>query len=185
MTRTRLLVGLVLAVLLALVFFGYRTYVLQYSNENLAAAYYTPPEIILPAQDSTAYYEGMRWLREDGYVEATEALNRVARTDADYPSAQYYAGHAYYRNEQLNAAMTALQNATGIGPSNVREDAEWLLLLTYLRSGRTERNFFTLLDKVGRESGHRYAAQVAALRSDLTSSWRSRWEEAALGRGGY
>lgn len=184
MLRRRLLVALGIAGLLLVAFFAYRTYVLGYSNEELAAHYYETA--VLPAApDSSRYGEGLRWLAEDGFQQATAAFNQIARTHPDYPSAQYYAGHAYYRNQQWNAAMTALQNVTGLGPSTVREDAEWLLLITYLRAGRTERNFFTLLARVLEQYAHKHGVKARALADDLSSPWRSRWEALTQGRGGY
>lgn len=185
MTRSRLLAALVLAVLLALGFFGYRTYVLRYSDDKLAAAYTPDLTVDPPAADTTIYAEGLRWLAEDGYSQATAALNRIARTDPNYPSAQYYAGVAYYRNQQLNAARTALLNATDIGPSTVAEDAEWLLLMTYLKSGRTEREFYQLLARLIERATHAYHAQALSLRDDLESSWRRRWETLAYGQATY
>ena len=185
MTRNRLFVALALAVMLALGFLGYRTYLLRYGDAQLAAHYYPDVPVTLPANDTTNYYAGLSWLREDGYPQATAALNRVPRTDPDYPSAQYYAGHAYYRNGQLNAAMTALQNVTDLGPSTVREDAEWLLALTYLRAGRTERNFFGVLGRIAEQENHRHHAAGRALAADFRSPWRTRWEALAYGRGAY
>ena len=184
MTRTRLFVALGLAAVLALGFFGYRTYTLQYGNEQLAAHYYKVRAPALPAVDTSAYAEGMRWLLEDGYSQATAAFNRVARTDPDYPSAQYFAGQAYYRNGQLNAARSALLNATDIGPSTIAPHAEWLLLLTYLKDGRTEREFFQLLDRLVIDTQHPFHARAKALREDFESPWRQRWETLTYGKRG-
>ena len=179
--RSPLVFAALLFVVLTVGYFCYRTYIFRYSDTSLASQFWETPTLDLPADEESVLYRGIAWIREDGFDEATRLLNTLPATHPDYPSAQFYAGYAYHQAEKYNGAMAALLNATEIGPSTIAARAQWMLLLTYLRTGRTDRSFSQLMRDILKDKSHPYRDQALALEQAIQSSWRSRWEQIEYG----
>ncbi|MEN0048732.1 MAG: tetratricopeptide repeat protein [Bacteroidota bacterium] len=143
----------------------------QYSNEAIASRYYT---------DDSSWRSGTK--SGDGEdpldtgITAYEAGNyeQAVNTFSNFPDndkAIYGLAQSQYQLENYSDAISNFQKVIARSNPNYLENAEWYLLLTYLKSEETGRAFDALLEKIIDDGGF-YAGKAKEMKGRLDSFWR-------------
>lgn len=143
----------------------------QYSSDAIASRYYT---------DDASWRSGTKSGDSedpiDAGITAYEAGNyeQAANTFSNFPDndkAIYGLAQSQYQLGNYEAAISNFKKVIARENPNYIENAEWYLLLTYLKSEQTGREFEVLLEKVISDGGF-YAEKAEGMKKRLASFWR-------------
>ena len=147
----------------------------RYNDPDLAMAFYEDSAIGKLRTGTAANHPlalGLDNMLAEDFAAADDYFNGIAPTDTNYEDARYYLGHSLYLQSRSEEAIQVLQSIQDSSNSNLRQSAEWLLLLSRLQEGQSESSKFQeLLDKMLADSRHSYHPKAVELDKQLTSIW--------------
>jgi tetratricopeptide (TPR) repeat protein len=118
-----------------------------------------------PATALDAVYAAME--RHD-YRAALDQLNNLALSDNNRQTAALLRGESQLRLKEYSAAATTLQQMLQSGPSDdLREKAEWLLLVTYVADGQHTAEANVLFAKILGDDGHPFGVSAQRLKDGV------------------
>jgi len=143
----------------------------QYSNDAIASRYYT---------DDASWRSGTKSGDSEDPVDAGIAAYEVgnyeeaANTFSNFPDndkAIYGLAQSQYQLNNYEVAISNFRRVLDRANPNYTENAEWYLLLTYLKSEQTGNEFEVLLEKIIGDDGF-YAEEAEEMKKRLESFWR-------------
>ena len=168
--------AILMLIISACLFYASRTH----SDPALASSFFETPELSRSLKDAgteasqldvgvAAYHAGK-------FEEAAEQFASFSADDDAYQQAQYNLAHTYYQQAKYSTAASVFQNLIGelsIEETEMREHAEWYLILTHLKMGETGQTFNTLMEKMLTNEDHLYHSFAKDLNKKLNSFWHS------------
>jgi len=159
---------------LGISFAGLKWYAeVNYSTQVLIDRNYSPRKT--PATLSSQadlFREGYNAYQAKNFNQAINFFSQVPNTHPRFFEAQLFLGYAYFEDGQLTKAERAFQTVVASNDQRFAENAEWHLLLTYLRQNPESRAFNTLLEKLSDDPGHGFHEEALDLRASLQTFWR-------------
>jgi len=143
----------------------------QYSSDAIASRYYT---------DDASWRSGTKSGDSedpiDAGITAYEAGNYEQAANpfsnfSDNDKAIYGLAQSQYQLGNYEAAISNFQKVIARENPNYTENAEWYLLLAYLKNGQTGSEFEALLEKIINDGGF-YAEEARGVKRRLESFWR-------------
>jgi tetratricopeptide (TPR) repeat protein len=105
-------------------------------------------------------------MEQKNYRAALSQLDQTALTDQTRQTAALLRGECYLRLKEYPAAIASLQQLLAAAPSDdVREKAEWLLLLAYVAEGQHTAEANALFAKILGDAGHPFHDDVQRLKA--------------------
>ena len=147
----------------------------DYSNELLAARYYTPDFSTLRSigdEDPDAFVNVENILKNkivDRYPELEQALKNIPTQNLNYTKGQFYLGHLYYDQNNNSKAISAFDKA--LENTELKDDAQWFKALALLKNGITEEAK-TILSEIGNNPNHKHVTRAKGVLNDMDSFWR-------------
>jgi len=107
-------------------------------------------------------------IEQKDYRAALSQLDQVSLTDGNRPTAALLRGECQIRLKEYPAAAATLQQMLAANPSgDLREKAEWLLLVTYVAEGQHPGEANALFDKILGDDGHSFGEEAKALKEGI------------------
>ena len=105
-------------------------------------------------------------LEQKNYRAALDQLGRISISEANRQTAALLRGECHLRLKEYPAAAAALQQMLQSSPSDdLREKAEWLLLVTYVAEGKHPAEADALFAKILGDAGHPYREDAQKLKA--------------------
>lgn len=145
----------------------------QFGAGQMAMGYYDDIQLDAYVRgDSNPMLEAVEALKADDFAAADEYFRSVAEDNEQYYYAQYYLGHSLFRQQNYTGSLNVLETLNNSGNRNLREDADWLKVLSYLELEQTnDATFQTLLSAMVDDDGHTYHLDAVQLNDKLGSFW--------------
>ena len=146
----------------------------NYSHEALAANFYDDTNTTTRAigDNENILDEALKNYQETNYSQVVEALRNIPDSNTYYLDAQMLLAQSYYQLNDLEAASTITHQLQDSNISSTQEQAEWLLLIIYLKEGKqNENNFKELLQSIVDNPSHTYYPKAQQLQKKLNSLW--------------
>ncbi|MCZ4408997.1 hypothetical protein O3Q51_09270 [Cryomorphaceae bacterium 1068] len=112
------------------------------STSELYAEYnYTDPGLPVPmsATDSYDFYDAMVDYKMEDYQEALDKWNILLESEPQNDTLNYYIGASYFNMAAFDQAKPYLNKAFESAGSNFNNKAQYMLFLSELKSGNTEK----------------------------------------------
>lgn len=164
------------SVLLLIGFFTFQWAGNNYSTPAIAGNFYNAEDLANVRNSKAIEYsleDGVSLIREEKYAEALQFFRAVPDSSDFALKAQYFIGLSLDQLDQNAEAREALKTVINneIDPL-LSEKAEWLTVLTYLKTNDTDNpEFTTLLTKISDNPDHSYQPQAIKLKQQLGSIW--------------
>lgn len=91
----------------------------------------------------------------------------------DNDKAIYGLAQSYIQTDNFDPAISALKQLIDRGNIDYIEQAEYYLMMTYLKKGDLNTEFYSLLDKIADNGSAQYKEKAQVVRKRLNSFWRS------------
>lgn len=171
--KLRRLMAIAAGVLLLLAAGGFWYANDQYGAGKLAMAYYEDLSNYRDIQSSgDPLNEAVQNIRSGAYGAADEYLQNVPPSDPRYADARYLLGHSLYQQGQSAEAINVLGELENTQNLNLKEKAEWLIVLSYLQDQEADdADVRELLDKMVADPDHSYHQKAVELDRKLKSFW--------------
>lgn len=137
------------------------------SQSELYAQYsYTDPGLPVPmsATDSYDFYDAMVDYKTEDYQAAINKWEILLKAEPQNDTLNYYIGASYFNMESLDQAKPFLQTVSDNTTSSFRFKAEYTLLLSLLKEGKTKE----VLD-FNVKDGSPFQAEIEAIQESLDS----------------
>lgn len=110
---------------------------------------------------------------EAGSFAAADAfLENVSPANGSYPDARFLLAHSFYRQGRSSDAINILQELIDAPDGLLKDEAEWLTVLSYLQMNETEdTDFQELLTAIAANPDHSYYRKAQQLQEKLHSFW--------------
>ncbi|MEO1260697.1 MAG: tetratricopeptide repeat protein [Bacteroidota bacterium] len=171
--RRPLAVAASVLLVLAASFFIYSTY--QFSNNNLADRYYSPPNFSeLRSNEITSenvLLNASSYINQGKYSEASMLLLAVESTSPQYIDAKYMLGHLHFSGGDIADAIDHFKIVQDSNDTRYAENAEWQLALCYLKTG-DEQKCRQELEKILTDKSHAYYSDATSLKKNINSFFR-------------
>lgn len=142
----------------------------QYSNDAIAGRYYEEDATWrsgLKGDSNDPIKKGINAYESGSYELAITELSQLSDND----KAIYGLAQSYYQIGDYSAAITNFKKVITRANPNYTENAEWYLLLSYLKNNQMGEEFNALLSKIISENGF-YSQQAKEMQGRLNSFWR-------------
>ncbi len=143
--------------------------------EQLVAQFYEPENLSRQRALALApgpLAEGVAAFENEDYEAAVEYFAAAPPGSDYYLDAQLYLANAYFQLNDQKAARSVLQPLTENPNPLLAEKAEWLLVLSYLKSGPAEKaEVNARLKAILSDPDHSYFPAAAELRAALDRLW--------------
>lgn len=107
-------------------------------------------------------------VEQKNYRAALDQLQQVSITDSNRQTVALLRGECHLRLKEYPAAASALQQMLQSNPSDdLREKAEWLLLVTYVAEGKRSIEVNALFTKILGDDGHPYREDAQRLKDGV------------------
>ncbi|MEL7119473.1 MAG: tetratricopeptide repeat protein [Bacteroidota bacterium] len=144
----------------------------QYSNSNIATAYYEPVGDLAGGSRSTTdgdvLDEAIAAFENGDYANAITGFQNFPNND----QALYGLAHTYYLTERYNEAAQTFDQLIDKANIEYIEQAQFYKVLSMLKAEQVNDEFNTLLDQIIAENGF-YADEARNIKKKLKSFWRN------------
>lgn len=107
-------------------------------------------------------------MEQKDYRAALQQLNQIPTADQTRQTAALLRGECHLRLKEYPAAATTLQQMLQSSPSDdLREKAEWLLLVTYVADGQHTAEADALFAKILGDAGHPFGGSAQKLKDGV------------------
>ena len=107
-------------------------------------------------------------MEQKDYRSALQQLNQIPTADQTRQTAALLRGECHLRLKEYPAAAAALQQMLQSSPSDdLREKAEWLLLVTYVAEGQHTAEANALFAKILGDAGHPFGGSAQKLKDGV------------------
>ena len=107
-------------------------------------------------------------MEQGDYRAALQQLAQIPLSDSNRQTAALLRGECHLRLKEYPAAVTALQQMLQSSPSDdLREKAEWLLLVTYVADGQHTAEADVLFAKILDDDGHPFGGSARRLKDGV------------------
>jgi tetratricopeptide (TPR) repeat protein len=141
------------------------------SDPDLAAFYYTPPDLGTrsggnddPGQQ--LFNKGMNALIENDLSQAIQSFNSIGESEPGFIRSRYFLAHAYYLSGQYTEAELNFNEVSNSPDLRYAEEAEWYALLSCLAHNGVCQS---QLDKILDDNNHAFYKNALELQGQRKS----------------
>jgi len=147
----------------------------QYAADQLAAGYFDSSSADTRGPVNNQGHplaEGLEALQSGDYAAADNYFQNIPATDENYADARYFLAQSLHLQGKTDESTDILRGLLDQANINLRESAQWLIVLNYLKNGQVEDpEFQSRLNAIQADTGHSYYQEAEKLDRQLNSFW--------------
>jgi tetratricopeptide (TPR) repeat protein len=131
--------------------------------------YYNSDELNITRSESTYLVEALRFYQQKNYPVAIDLFNEVITNDPTNTAVKFYLAISYIETNQVDKAISNLEEIINDGRNLYIEHAQWYLGLCLLKTNQTDQAI-DLLKNITNDTNNHYRNDASKLLNQIKKS---------------